>query len=60
MLASKVSQSYSSVMAKTKITSSTIAKMGRGESVSMDVLGRICAEMDCNIGDIVDYVKDEQ
>jgi len=48
------------LMAKTKITSSTIAKMGRCESVSMDVLGRICTEMDCNIGDIVDYVKDEQ
>lgn len=47
------------LMAKTKITSSTIAKMGRGEAVSMDVLGRICREMECNIGDLVDYVKDD-
>jgi len=45
------------LMAKTKITSSTIAKMGHGESVSMEVLGRICDVMDCNIGDIVDYVR---
>jgi len=45
------------LMEKTKITSSTIAKMGRGEAVSLDVLGRICKVMDCNIGDLVDYVK---
>ena len=45
------------LMAKTKITSS---KMGRGEAVSMDVLGRICAELECNIGDIVDYVNEEK
>jgi DNA-binding Xre family transcriptional regulator len=48
------------LMGKTKITSSTIAKMGRGEAVSMDVLGRICAALDCNIGDIVDYIKNHK
>ena len=48
------------LMAKTKITSSTMAKMGRGEAVSMDVLGRNCAELECNIGDIVDYVNEEK
>lgn len=48
------------LMAVTKITSSTMAKMGRGESVSMDVLGRICNTLDCNIGDIVDYVKEDK
>ena len=48
------------LMAKTKITPSTMAKMGRGEAVSMDVLGRICAELECNIGDIVDYVNEEK
>lgn len=47
------------LMAKTKITSSTIAKMGKGETVSMEVLSRICEVMDCNIGDIVDFIKDE-
>ena len=48
------------LMAKTKITSSTMAKMGRGEAVSMDVLGRICEVLNCNIGDLVDFVKDEE
>lgn len=48
------------LMHQTKITSSTMAKMGRGEAVSLDILGRICIALDCNIGDLVDYVKDER
>ena len=35
------------------ISLATIAKMGKGESVSMDVLERICSYMNCNIGDIM-------
>ena len=34
------------------ISSATIAKMGKGESVLVDVLERICEYMNCNIGDI--------
>lgn len=48
------------LMEATNITSSTIAKMGHGEAVSMTVLGKICEALDCNIGDIVDYVKNDQ
>ena len=46
------------LMAKTTITSSTMAKMGKDQPVSMEVLGRICEALDCNIGDIVDYIKE--
>lgn len=42
------------------ISSATMAKMGKGESVSMDVMERICKYMDCNIGDIMSFEKDEQ
>lgn len=42
------------------ISSATMAKMGKGESVSMDVMERICKYMDCNIGDIISFEKDEQ
>jgi len=45
------------LMEMTDITSSTIAKMGKNKPVSMDVLGRICIALDCNIGDIVDVIK---
>jgi DNA-binding Xre family transcriptional regulator len=40
-----------------KISSATIAKMGKGESVSLDVLRRICQFLYYNIGDIVSFEK---
>ena len=40
------------------ITPSTLAKLSKDEKVSMDVLERICKYLDCNVGDIVDYIKD--
>ncbi len=43
-----------------KISSSTFAKMSRGETVSMDVLMRLCEYLDCNIGDVVSFVKDKE
>ena len=45
------------LMAKTGITSSTIAKMGKNKAVSMEILGKICIALDCSIGDIVDVAK---
>ena len=42
-----------------KISSSTLAKMSRGEPVSMDVLMRLCDYLDCNVGDIMSFVKEE-
>ena len=43
----------------TKMTPNTLAKLSKNEMVSMEILGRICKELDCNVGDIVDYVKGE-
>lgn len=45
------------LMAMTNMTSSTMAKMGKDLPVSMEVLGRICKVLDCNIGDIVDVIN---
>jgi len=47
-------------MALTDITSTTMAKMGKELPVSLEILGRICRALDCNIGDIVDYIPDEE
>lgn len=41
------------------ISSTTIAKMGKGEMVSMNVLERICTYLECNIGDIMSFEKEE-
>ena len=38
---------------KLSLSSTTVAKMGKGEKVSMDVLEKICKYFNCNIGDIV-------
>ena len=46
--------------ARLGISSATLAKMGKGESVSMDVLERICNYMNCNIGDIMSFEKNEE
>lgn len=36
---------------------STLAKLTKNQRVSMEVLEKICSELDCNFGDIVDYIK---
>jgi len=46
------------LMGKTHITGTTIAKMGRGEAVNLEVIGRICKALNVNVGDIVDYVDE--
>lgn len=43
----------------TSLTSTTIAKLGKGLPVSMVVIGRICEVLKVNIGDIVDYIPYE-
>lgn len=42
---------------RTGIGPSTLAKLTKNQRVSMEVLEKICCELDCNIGDIVDYMQ---
>ena len=42
------------------ISSTTIAKMGKGEKVSLDVLERICEYFNCDVGDVMSFEKDGQ
>lgn len=39
------------------ISSSTIAKMTKGETISMNILEKICDELECDFGDIIHYEK---
>lgn len=41
------------------ISSNVIAKMGRNEFISMDSLAKICVALQCNFGDLVDILIDE-
>ena len=40
---------------KTGITSNAMAKMGKNETVQLDVLIKICKILDCKIDDIIEY-----
>lgn len=41
-----------------KISTGTLAKLGKNESVTTDVLVRICRVLDCDIGDIMEVLPD--
>ncbi len=41
---------------KAGISSSTIAKLGKGENVTTDILLKICIALDCKIEDIIEIV----
>ena len=43
--------------AATGLTSTTIAKLGKGQTVNMEVLGKICDEPDCDFGDIINLTR---
>lgn len=40
------------------LSSNVIAKMGRGESVTLETLAKICLALGCGIGDIVDLLPE--
>ena len=40
-------------------SSSTFAKLSRGEFISGDLMARICRELNCNVGDMMDIVLDD-
>lgn len=40
-----------------KISSSTMAKLTKEEPVALPVLEKICAELQCNISDIVEFTN---
>ena len=41
---------------KAGISTMALAKLGKNENVSMDVLKKVCSALECNIGDIMDLV----
>lgn len=42
------------------ISWTSVTKLSKGETVSMEVLMKICKALDCNIGDIMDLVPKEE
>ena len=44
---------------KTKMGSNTMAKLGRDETISMDVMLRICEVLNCDVGDIMEVLPED-
>ena len=42
------------------ISNSLIAKLGKNENVTVDVLVRICSALQCDINDIIEIVDDSE
>ena len=40
------------------VSSASIAKLGKGENISTDILLRICEALDCTIEDILETIKE--
>ena len=45
---------------KADISTTTLAKLGKNETVSMEVLLKICKVLNCNVGDIMDVINEEK
>ncbi|MDY2700695.1 MAG: helix-turn-helix transcriptional regulator [Lachnospiraceae bacterium] len=41
------------------ISWASVTKLSKGETVSMEVLMKICKTLECNIGDIMDLIPEE-
>ena len=39
------------------ISSSTLAKLGKNEYISMDSLERICSSLNCDVADVMEFTK---
>ena len=48
------------LLATAGISWASVTKLSKGETVSMEVLMKICKALDCNIGDMMDLIPEEE
>jgi len=36
-----------------------LAKLGKNETISMDIILRICKVLDCDVSDVMEVIKDK-
>lgn len=44
---------------KSGISFNVLAKLGKRETVSLESLHKICITLECNIGDIIEFLDDD-
>ena len=45
---------------KSGISSSSLAKLGKDENVTTTVLAKICAVLNCDVADIMEFIPDDK
>lgn len=53
----KISQS--NLRKEAEIAPNTMTKLRRDEAVNLAILGKICEVLDCDFGDIIEYIKED-
>ena len=46
--------------AMTGVSTTTMSKLSKDENVSMDVIEKICTVLNCDVGDIMEFVPDKK
>lgn len=41
------------------ISTTTLAKLGKDENVSTEILSKICTALNCDVGDVMEMVPDD-
>ena len=41
------------------ISTASVSKLTKGQNIQTDVLCKICKALECDFGDIIEYVRDE-
>ena len=41
------------------VSSSSLAKLSKGENVTVETLGKICAALNCGVDDIMEFIPEE-
>ena len=47
------------LQAQAGISWTSVTKLSKGENVSMEVLMKVCKALECNIGDIMDLIPED-
>lgn len=46
--------------AMTGVSTTTMSRLSKDENVSTEILSKICSALNCDIGDIIEYVPDKE
>lgn len=52
--------SKTDMMYRANISTNVLARLGKGAPVSMESMEKICKVLNCNIGDVMEFVPDNE